>query len=166
MLLKSLFSIGIAGAMIIAGPVAAQDDEPALVTFTAGAYDVNGNEDNTTEFRLEYRHNEQYIHLKPFAAVAGTASGSLFVGAGVLMDFYFGRRLVLTPSVAPHFYVQGGSDKDLNYPLEFRSQLEIAYQFDNRARLGLAISHYSNASLGDSNPGVETLSLNYSIPIN
>ncbi|MBO34284.1 MAG: lipid A 3-O-deacylase, partial [Rhodospirillaceae bacterium] len=28
-----------------------------------------------------------------------------------------------------------------------------AYRFDNRSRLGLAISHYSNASIGDTNPG-------------
>lgn len=145
--------------------LAAEDDEPAFVTLVGGYYDVNDDEDNTAEFRLEYRSNEQFYYVKPFAAVAGTASGSFFAGAGVLMDVYFGRRLVVTPSFAPHFYAKGGSDKDLDYPLEFRSQLEIAYRFDNRSRLGLAISHYSNASLGDSNPGVETLSLNYSIPL-
>lgn len=155
----------LAVTVLMTSPVIAEDDEPAFVTFAVGAYDVNDDEDNTAEFRLEYRHDEQYFYLKPFAAVAGTASGSFFAGAGVLMDIYLGRRVVVTPSFAPHLYVQGDSDKDLDYPLEFRSQLEIAYRFDNRSRLGLAISHYSNASLGDSNPGVETLSLNYSMPL-
>lgn len=165
MSLRLLLSAVTAAVLLVGGPAAADDDEPAFVTFAVGAYDVNDDEDNTAEFRLEYRSNEQFFHLKPFAALAGTASGSLFVGAGVLMDIYFGRRFVLTPSFAPHFYSQGGSDKDLDYPLEFRSQLELAYRFDNRARLGLSISHYSNASLGDSNPGVETLALNYSYPL-
>lgn len=165
MLSKSLFSAALAAAMMMIGPALADDDEPAFVTFAVGAYDVNDDEDNTAEFRLEYRSDARFFHLKPFAALAGTASGSMFVGAGVLMDIYFGRRLVVTPSFAPHFYSQGGSDKDLDYPLEFRSQLEVAYRFDNRTRLGLAISHYSNAGLGDSNPGVETLSLNYSYPL-
>ncbi|MEQ8667041.1 MAG: acyloxyacyl hydrolase [Rhodospirillales bacterium] len=158
-------ALALAALVVTASPVLAEDDEPAFITLVGGAYDVNDDEDNTAEFRLEYRSDKQFYYLKPFAAVAGTASGSVFVGAGVLMDVYFGRRLVVTPSFAPHFYHQGGSDKDLDYPLEFRSQLEIAYRFDNRSRLGLAISHYSNASLGDSNPGVETLSLNYSIPL-
>lgn len=156
-----------AAVLTVAWPVQAQAqvDDPDFLTFAAGYYDVNDDEDNTGEFRLEYRSDEKFWYLKPFGAVAGTASGSFFVGAGVLMDVYFGRRWVVTPSFAPHLYVQGDSDKDLDYPLEFRSQLEVAYRFDNRSRLGLAISHYSNASLGDSNPGVETLSLNYSIPL-
>jgi hypothetical protein len=44
--------------------------------------------------------------------------------------------------------------------------LELAYRFDNRSRLGLAVSHYSNASIGDTNPGTETATVYYSIPLN
>jgi len=43
--------------------------------------------------------------------------------------------------------------------------LEFAFRFDDRSRLGLSISHYSNAGLGDSNPGTESLMANYSIPL-
>jgi len=43
--------------------------------------------------------------------------------------------------------------------------LEVAYRFDDRSRLGLSISHYSNAGLGDDNPGTESLMLNYSVPL-
>jgi len=46
-----------------------------------------------------------------------------------------------------------------------RSQLEVAYRFDGRSRLGLSISHYSNAGLGDDNPGTESLMVNYSVPL-
>ena len=49
--------------------------------------------------------------------------------------------------------------------MEFRSSLELAYRFDNRARLGLSFYHLSNASLDDNNPGTEVFSLNYSIPL-
>ena len=42
-----------------------------------------------------------------------------------------------------------GDGLDLGYGLEFRSQLEIAYRFDNRSRLGVAVSHMSNASWVD-----------------
>ncbi|MBT5194166.1 MAG: acyloxyacyl hydrolase, partial [Rhodospirillaceae bacterium] len=98
-------------------------------------------------------------------AVAYTSPGHGFVGAGVLIDIFLGRRFVLTPSFAPHAYWGGNDDLDLGHTVEFRSQLELAYRFDNRSRLGLAISHYSNASLGDKNPGTETATLYYSLPL-
>ena len=139
-------------------------DDPAFLTIAAGAWDFNKQADQGAEFRLEYRSDQKFWELKPFGAIAATNTGSFFIGAGVLMDIYMGRRFVITPSFAPHYYSQGNADKNLDYKLEFRSQLEIAYRFDDRSRLGLSVSHYSNASLGDNNPGVESLLLNYSIP--
>ena len=89
-----------------------------------------------------------------------------FIGAGVLVDIYLGKRLVVTPSFAPTIW-RGETDQlDLGHPIEFRSQMEMSYRFNDRSRLGLAISHYSNASLGDTNPGTETISLYYSVPLN
>ncbi|MCP4465630.1 MAG: acyloxyacyl hydrolase [Halieaceae bacterium] len=144
----------------------AHADDPAFLTLTAGAYDFNKQDDTAAEFRVEYRSDYKMWELKPFAALAGTTNNSYFVGAGVLMDIYFGRRFVVTPSFAPHYYAKGSSDgKDLGHALEFRSQVEFSYRFDDRSRLGLGVSHYSNASIGDKNPGSETLSLVYSIPI-
>jgi hypothetical protein len=145
-------------------PAPAAADDPAFLSFGAGYFDFNRQKDEGGEFRLEYRSAYKLWQLKPFAAVAGATSGHGFVGAGLLMDIYFGRRLVVTPSFAPHVYFGGNSKLDLDYPLEFRSQLEVAYRFDDRSRLGLAVSHYSNASLGDSNPGTETVSVYYSVP--
>ncbi len=147
------------------GPVLAEDD-PDMISIAAGAYDWNRKKDQGAEFRGEYRwgYKIPYIQWKPFVAVAGTSTGQGFIGAGVLWDIYLGRRVVVTPSFAPHLYAGGNDDLDLDYPLEFRSQLEIAYRFDNRSRLGLSISHYSNASLGDTNPGTESAMLYYSIP--
>ncbi|MBO6784517.1 MAG: acyloxyacyl hydrolase, partial [Alphaproteobacteria bacterium] len=59
-----------------------------------------------------------------------------------------------------------GNGKDLGHTIEFRSQLEIGYRFDDRSRLSFAVSHISNASLGDSNPGTEIATIYYHIPIN
>jgi len=143
----------------------AHAEDPAFLSFSAGAYDFNKRDDTATEFRLEYRSDTKFWELKPFAALAGTTNGTYFVGAGVLMDIYFGRRFVVTPSFAPHYYSKGSSDKkDLGHELEFRSRIEMAYMFDDRSRLGLAIAHYSNAGIGNKNPGSEILSLVYSIP--
>jgi lipid A 3-O-deacylase len=160
--------IGLSVVMLASGIVtssAAVADDPAFITGGIGYYDINRQTDDSAEFRLEYRSDKKIWEVKPFAALAATSNGSIFVGAGVLMDVYFGNRFVLTPSFAPHYYHEGSSSKkDLGHEIEFRSQLELAYRFDDRSRLGLSISHYSNASLSNKNPGSETLMLNYSVP--
>jgi lipid A 3-O-deacylase len=150
--------------LLIGAPRAAIADDPDFISFSAGWFDFNRQKDQGAEFRLEYRSDFTFLFLKPFVALAGASSGHGFVGAGVLFDTYWGKRVVTTLSFAPHVYIGGDSDLDLGHTVEFRSQAEIAYRFDDRSRLGLAISHYSNASLGSSNPGTETLSLYYSIP--
>jgi hypothetical protein len=159
--------IAIAIAAVVGLTTAARADDPAFVSVSAGAFDFNRQKDQGAEFRAEYRSAYKIpgIQAKPFVAAAGATSGHYFVGAGILWDIFFGRRVVVTPSFAPHLYAGGDDDLDLDYPLEFRSQLEVAYRMDDRSRVGLAISHYSNASLGDTNPGTETLSLYYSIPL-
>lgn len=160
----------VAAALIIAiggagVPRAAHADDPAFVSVSAGYFDFNRQKDPGGEFRFEYRDNHKFFYLKPFVAVGGATGGHGFVGAGVLLDVFLGRRFVVTPSFAPHYYFGGNNDLDLGYPLEFRSQLEVDYRFDDRSRLGVAVSHYSNAGLGDKNPGTEILSVYYSIPV-
>ena len=155
-----------AGIGLSVAPAPAMADDPAFISFGGGSYDWNRQKDEGTEFRIEYRHDEKFLGaLKPFVAAAATTTDSYFVGAGVLMDVYLGRRIVLTPSFAPHFYSGGNTKLDLGHAIEFRSQIELAYRMDNRARLGIAVSHYSNASLGNTNPGTESAILYYSMPL-
>lgn len=52
----------------------------------------------------------------------------------------------------------------LEYRLEFKSFLEVAYRLTNDSRIGLRGSHLSNAGFGDRNPGADSLSLLYSHP--
>lgn len=150
----------------LAGPWAAPAraaDDPAFLTLAAGWFDMNRQKMDSAEFRLEYRSDYKLWGFKPFGGVMATSDGASYYYAGILMDIYFGRRVVVTPSFAPGAYIKGGG-YDLGHALEFRSQLEVAYRFDDRSRLGVSFSHMSNASIGDSNPGTESLMLNYSIP--
>lgn len=165
---KFITTLALAGALSPLFAQASLADDPAFVSVGAGAYDFNRRKDPGAEVRVEYRHDKKFFDLfKPFVAVAGSNSSStFFVGAGILMDIYFGKRFVITPSFAPHYYNGGNTKLDLDYALEFRSQLEFAYRFDNRSRLGVAVSHYSNASLGKTNPGTESALVYYSIPVN
>ncbi len=144
--------------------IAVAADDPDFLTLSAGWFDFNRQKDDGAEFRLEYRSNLKLWELKPFATLSVAANGMTFLGAGVLMDVYFGRRWVLTPSFAPTWWRGKTDTLDMGHAVEFRSQLELAYRFDNRSRLGFSVSHFSNASLGDTNPGTESAMINYSIP--
>ena len=168
LLIGLLVAFAVMPLVLPAAPVWAQDskkDDPAFLSFGAGYYDFNRHKETGAEFRVEYRSDKKFAIFKPFAAASYTSTQQGFVGAGVLIDLFLGRRFVMTPSFAPHYYWGGNSKLDLGHALEFRSQLELAYRFDNRARLGGAISHYSNASIGNTNPGTETVTLYYSLPL-
>lgn len=150
--------------LVSAVPVgSARADDPAFFSFSAAWFDVNKQDDSALEGRIEYRSDKKFWFLKPFGGVMGTSDGAAHGYVGVLVDIYFGRRIVVTPSFAPGFYEEG-SGLDLGHEVEFRSQIEFAYRFDDRSRLGVAVSHMSNAGLGDSNPGTESAMLYYSIP--
>ncbi len=138
--------------------------DPAYVTFSGGYFDFNRAKDEGGEFSLEYRSDKQLWLFKPFATAAYVTNGMSFVGAGVLIDLQLGDNWIIQPSFAPTWWRGKTDSLDLGYPLEFRSRLEVAYRFQDKSRLGLAISHSSNASLGDTNPGTESIMLSVSVP--
>jgi lipid A 3-O-deacylase len=159
----SAVRIAAAGALLLS-PAAAYADDPPFLTVGLGWYDVNRQVDEATEFRAEYRHDKKIWIVKPFAGVMGTTDGAVYGYGGFLTDIFFGRRIVLTPSLAAGYY-SDGNGRDLGHAIEFRSSIELAYRFDDRSRLGIAFYHLSNAHLGDTNPGTEILGVVYSIPL-
>jgi opacity protein-like surface antigen len=166
---RSIVTGGIALAALLAAALLApaspaRADDPDFVTFAGGWFDMNRQKDEAGEFRLEYRSDKKFLLFKPFGGVMATTDGASYYYAGILIDVFFGRRLVVTPSFAPGYYARG-SGYDLGHAVEFRSQLEVAYRFDDRSRLGVSFGHMSNARLGDKNPGTESLMLNYSVPL-
>ena len=147
--------------------VAAQvalNETPAVISGGVGWYDIYDGDDEAVDFRLEYRHGEDFLFLKPFGGLAVNTDGSVWGGVGVLVDITFFDSVVLTGSFAPGLWAEGDG-KDLGHVVEFRSQVELGYQFDNASRLSVAFSHLSNASLDDENPGVEVLTLYYHLPL-
>ena len=143
----------------------ARKEDPAFLSVGAGYYDFNRKKETGAEFRVEYRSNKKISIFKPFVSLAATSTSQGFIGAGILLDLFMGRRFVMTPSFAPNYYWGGNKKLDLGHSIEFRSQMEFSYRFDNRSRLGLAITHYSNASIGSTNPGTETGIIYFSLPL-
>ncbi len=137
--------------------------DPALVAISVAHTGLRHSTEFAGEARLEYRSAERLWILKPFGGVMANSVGTLHAFAGVLLDVYLGEHFVLTPSFAPGLY-SAGKGKDLGFPVEFRSQVEVSYRFWNGSRIGIGMNHISNAKLGRINPGIEALSITFSTP--
>ena len=160
--LRFLSRVGLCG--ILAAPIPALADDPDFLSVAVGAFDLVQDHNQAAEFRAEYRSDKKIWIFKPFIGAMGTTDSAFYGYGGVLVDIYFGRRWVLTPSFAAGYYDKGNG-VDLGHELEFRSSIELSYRFDNRTRLGVSFYHLSNASIGSDNPGAEVLSVVYSIPL-
>lgn len=150
------------GACAMAPP--ARADDPAFVTLGGGWFDLNRKQKEAGEFRAEYWSDYKLWFLHPFAGAMLTTTDSGYGYAGLRADLFFGRRWVVSGAEAVGAYARGDG-KNLGDVLEFRSEAEFAYRFDDRGRLGLAFYHISNAGFGKINPGTEILSLFYAIPL-
>ena len=160
----ALFSAVLLTSGVRAAAQVALNETPAVISGGVGWYDFLDSKDEAVDFRLEYRHGDDFLWLKPWGGLEVTTDGSIWGGVGVLVDITFFDSVVLTGSFAPGLWSEG-SGKDLGHVIEFRSQVELGYQFENQSRLSVAFSHLSNASLDDDNPGTEVLNLYYHIPL-
>tara|TARA_Y100001935_G_C17196016_1_gene452571 strand:+ start:437 stop:925 length:489 start_codon:yes stop_codon:yes gene_type:complete len=136
--------------------ISAQD----YISLSVGQFDINDSED-TAELRLEYLygHNiyDNHFNLKPFVGIMMNRNSAKYLFSGLRKDFSLSPNLNFTPSLAAGYYDRGRS-KDLGHNIEFRSQLEFSYKTD-QGRVGINVNHISNASIGDKNPGTESITI-------
>ncbi len=167
----ALLGAGVIGDLIRGNDLSsdAMPDEVDLLTFGAGAYhimkdDEPGYDGTAALMRFEYRPSYYFWIAHPIAGIEVTHPGSTYVYGGLMADVRFGDNFILSPNAALGWYQAGGA-RDLGYPLEFRTGIEAAWRFDDGMRIGAVFHHLSNAELGSQNPGVETFTLNLSLPI-
>ncbi len=81
----------------------------------------------------------------------------LYTGAQAEYDIGFFR---VTPSFAPGYY-NYGDGKDLGYPLEFKTEIQVSLDLSESTEFGMSYNHISNASLGTKNPGANSYMINF-----
>lgn len=139
--------------------------DPDLLVGSAGWFDVVDGENEAAEARVEWRSGALWWKVRPQVGAAATSDGGAYGYAGLRIDAYFGRHLVVSPSFSAVAYFDGGG-KDLGSAVVGRSGFDVAWRFDNDVRIGLAFHHMSHGGIfGDENPGTEVVSLTYAIPI-
>jgi hypothetical protein len=142
--------------------------DPSHLALGAGAFDITPSTShkhaNTAgEFRGEYRFGDTVSILAPFVGASVTTAGAAYGYFGFGFDVNFGPNWVLTPNAAAGVFERGSGTR-LGSWWEFRTGAEFAYRFADRSRLGLEVTHTSNAGLTRVNPGEQSILLMYSIP--
>lgn len=149
--------------VLLPAAAAARSLESSALALSAGAFNVSKSE-KQVEAGIELRTPLPLWGLAVAAGLYATPDRSVWIFGGLRRDFSLGRGWLVTPAFGISLYSQG-EGKDLGGPVEFRSALELAYEWANRTRLALAFYHLSNAGLYDHNPGSNSLILTYSFPL-
>lgn len=150
-------------AALFLAPLAAQAQE---VVLGVGFADFSThNAKDSALFSMDYNFRPFYSNgrfdLGWGGALEIDTEGDAFAGVGLVARQGLGERWFLSASVLPGAYFHATTPTDLGSIFEVRSLLGIGYDLTDTSSLSLAISHKSNASTADQNPGVNALSLRW-----
>ncbi len=148
---------------------AEEREEYAMINITAGQVGILDDDlDGPQRYGLEYRFKSFSgpggFRLIPAVGFATSKNGAKFIYSDLRHDFYLNNRWILIPSFGIGLF-DDSEEIQLGNELEFRSGIEIAYQFRNKMRAGIAIFHLSNGGISSQNPGTEALVFSVCIPI-
>ncbi|HPD91931.1 MAG: acyloxyacyl hydrolase [Rhodobacter sp.] len=150
--------LGLAASAALASPGMAQS---AYTSFALGRTDAS-----STALALRW-HGQPHDRGWSWAAgLWATSDRSAWIGGGVSYTLRPGHsQWFVRGSFMPGLYARGNG-VDLGGALEFATGIEVGTDLRNGAQVSLLVEHRSNAGLYASNPGVNTLSVVYSIPLN
>ena len=137
--------------------------ETELNIFT-GMFDFSDDTQASGILGLQHQNEELYRksflgNLSPITGGFLTAKNAFYLYSGVQAEYDLGF-LTITPSFAPGYY-NYGDGKDLGYPLEFKSEIQMTFNLSDSTHLGMSYNHISNASLGSKNPGANSYMFNF-----
>ncbi len=138
---------------------------PNYVDLGIGAFDIFTRDRHTStsaSARVELRVGEKLYGFGPLIGLMANTDGGVNGYGGLYVDLAVGD-VVVTPIAAVSGYARG-EGSDLGGVFLFRIGLGAAYEFENRLRIGVRLSHLSNASIHDDNPGEEEIYLTVALP--
>ena len=134
------------------------------LNFFTGMFDFSDDKQASGILGMQHQNDELFMKtnsgkISPITGGFITSKNAfyLYTGAQYEMDFGF---MTITPSFAPGYY-NYGNGKDLGYPLEFKSEVQLSFDLGDSSHLGMSYNHISNASLGTKNPGANSYMLNF-----
>ncbi len=139
-------------------------DNPSFFGLSVGMYDPLTHGEKAASFNLEWQPSMKIAGvLQPIFGGFATTNGAMMGYGGVGVPFTITDRVFIMPSVAVGAYKEGAG-YDLDRTLAFRYGTEIAYQFDDKSRLGLNAHVITNGRSFDREDRTEVFSLVYTMP--
>ena len=140
------------------------DNKLMELNFYTGMFDFSDHKQAAGVLGIQHQNDEKFrkTFLGKMSPITGgfiTENNALYVYTGVQTEYNFGPMTV-TPSFAPGYY-NSGDGKDLGYPLEFKSEVQVSFDLPSSMQLGMSYNHISNASLGTKNPGANSYMINF-----
>ena len=129
-----------------------------LYSFTHGS--------TTTAFNAEWQPGVKVMgSLQPLFGAMATTHGAMLGYAGLGMPYNLADHVFVMPSFSLGFY-KHGHDYNLNRTIVARPGVEVAYQFDDKSRLGLSFNVLTNGKSFQARDRLEMVSLTYTMPLN
>jgi len=134
------------------------------LNFFTGMFDFSDHKQSSGLLGLQHQNEDLFRNsflgkLSPITGGFFTEKSAFYLYSGVQAEYELGF-LTITPSFVPGYY-NYGSGKDLGYPLEFKSEIQMSFDLGESSHLGMSYNHISNASLGSKNPGANSYMLNF-----
>jgi hypothetical protein len=164
-------------ALIVAAPPVRAQNAPDYLSFGAGGYDFDKDQGRrqSVDYRGEYQWSLSLLpaigdyfvdlQLHPTVGIEGNSKGAFMGEGGLNLDTLLLHHIILTWGESVGAFDAGNDARQLGSVLEFRSQFEIGWQFDNKMRVTGTISHISNAGIAHQDPGAEILGAYLHIPL-
>lgn len=116
--------------------------------------------------QLEYRLGQKLDFAGPLVGFVANEDRAVFGYGGFYFDVAIERlrRWRLSPILTLGVYDPGDS-KRLGGVFEFHVGGTLTYELENSTRLGLTVTHISNAFIHEHNPGAELVMLTYMAPL-
>ncbi len=116
-------------------------------------------------FALEYQHRP-FHQSRRFSATWGAAlsvdeDGDSHFGAGLVGVYSLNERWFVEASVMPGIFSESNALNDLGGSFQIRSLLALGFTLDSGNKISLAVTHKSNASTQEENPGVNAVLFRY-----
>ena len=159
------------GALVVILPTLSMAQTPDYLSLGVGGYDFDKHPASrqTMDYRVEYRwgwsvvphlipraaYLDHYVQFHPTVGFEMNGRKATYGNAGWDMDVAFLRHGIFTWGETVGYFGHGDDPRTLGGPIQFRSQIELGWQFNNNVRLTGYLSHISNARLRRDDPGAE-----------
>ena len=86
---------------------------------------------------------------------------AVYLSSGLQKLIRLGENISLVPSFSVGLYESFDQGKDMGFPIEFKSEVELNLHLSKGSLFGVTYHHISNADIGDENPGSDSILINF-----